>query len=107
MTAGARCRARERAVATILVVDDERDLVFYTGLWLKEEGFDVLQAYNGVEALDVLAAETVDLVVLDVMMPRMNGWDALAAIRANPNTVGMPVVLHTAKAEDRDKVRGW
>ncbi|MFW5867467.1 MAG: response regulator transcription factor [Armatimonadota bacterium] len=91
----------------LLLVDDERDLVFYTKLFLEEKGYEVTEAYDGQEALDILEDFRPDLVILDVTMPRLTGWDVLRTMQENPETVDIPVLMLTARSEDRDKARGW
>ncbi len=91
----------------ILLVDDERDLVFYTKLFLEEQGYEVLEAYDGKQALEVLETARPDLIILDVTMPRMTGWDVLREIQTDPEKVDIPVLMLTARAEDADKARGW
>ncbi|MGD9497102.1 MAG: response regulator transcription factor [Armatimonadota bacterium] len=91
----------------ILLVDDERDLVFYTKLFLEEQGYEVLEAFDGQQALEVLSDRQPDLVILDVAMPRMTGWDVLRQMQENPETADIPVLMLTARAEDADKARGW
>jgi two-component system, OmpR family, response regulator MtrA len=93
----------------ILMVDDERDLVFATKLFLEAEGYEVLPAYDGHQALQLLddPANRPDLVILDVLMPRLSGWDVLRTIRSNEPTRHIPVVMLTAVGQDADKARGW
>ncbi|MEA3403001.1 MAG: response regulator [Armatimonadota bacterium] len=91
----------------ILLVDDERDLVFYTKLFLEEQGYEVIEAYDGQEALQVLKEQRPDIIVLDVAMPRLSGWDVLREIQDDPETADIPVLMLTARAEDADKARGW
>lgn len=91
----------------LLLVDDERDLVFYTKLFLEEQGYEVLEAYDGRQALEVLQSHRPDLIILDVAMPRMTGWDVLAEIQQDPEKADIPVLMLTARAEDADKARGW
>lgn len=91
----------------ILLVDDERDLVFYTKLFLEEKGYEVLEAYDGQQALEVLEEVTPDLVILDVAMPRLTGWDVLSRLQDEMGMVDIPVLMLTARAEDADKARGW
>ncbi len=91
----------------ILLVDDERDLVFYTKLFLEEQGYEVLEAYDGKQALEVLEDHRPDLMILDVAMPRMTGWDVLREIQDDPEKADIPVLMLTARAEDADKARGW
>ena len=90
-------------MARILVCDDERDIVNALTIYLRGEGYEVLPAYTGREALEVLGREAVDLVLLDIMMPGMDGLTAMGEIRKVSN---VPVILLTAKSEDMDKVLG-
>ncbi len=93
----------------ILMVDDERDLVFATKLYLEAEEYEVLAAYDGHQALQILDAQEQlpDLVILDVFMPRMSGWDVLRLIRGSERTRALPVIMLTAAGQDADKARGW
>jgi two-component system KDP operon response regulator KdpE len=88
---------------TILVVDDEPDLLNAVRLYLEDEGYQVLTATNGEEALAKVRTRLPDLIVLDVMMPQMNGFEALGEIRRISN---VPVIMLTVKGEESDKVRG-
>lgn len=88
---------------TVLVVDDDRDIVSAIARLLDDEGISVLKAYDGLEALDVIATRQVDLLVIDVMMPRLDGLSALMRIRQNNN---IPVIVLSAKSEDTDKILG-
>ncbi len=92
---------------TILLVDDERDLVFYTKLFLEEQGYEILEAYDGRQALDVLAETKPDLVILDVAMPRLSGWDVLRLMQDDDDLKDIPVLMLTARIEDADKAKGW
>ena len=92
---------------SILLVDDERDLVFYTKLFLEEKGYEVTEAYDGQQALEVLETFRPDLVLLDVTMPRLSGWDVLKRMQEDPEKVEIPVLMLTARSEDADKARGW
>lgn len=91
----------------ILVVDDERHIVRLVEVNLARAGYDVAVAYDGVEALEVFAKEKPDMVVLDVMMPRMDGFEVLKKLQADPNSQDVPVIMLTAKAQDADIFRGW
>ncbi len=91
----------------ILVVDDERQIVKLVEINLKKHGYEVLCAYDGVEALEKVDSEKPDMIVLDVMMPRMNGFDVLKRLQANPDTERIPVIMLTAKAQDADIFQGW
>ncbi len=88
---------------TILVCDDDRDIVEALEIYLRGEGYDVLTAANGAEALRKLEAHEVHLLLLDVMMPVMDGLRALMELRRRRN---VPVILLTAKSEEADKVLG-
>ncbi|MCR5425917.1 MAG: response regulator transcription factor [Lachnospiraceae bacterium] len=87
----------------VLICDDDRDIVRAIGLFLKGEGYTVCEAYNGQEALDILEKEEVHLLLLDIMMPVMDGVETLQEVRKKWN---LPVILLTAKSEDSDKVLG-
>ncbi|MEE0516135.1 MAG: response regulator transcription factor [Emergencia sp.] len=88
---------------TILIVDDNREIVDSLGKLLKLEGYFVLTAYDGMEALQVLEKNPVDLILLDVMMPRLNGLSALMKIRERYK---IPCIILSAKTEESDKVSG-
>lgn len=88
---------------TILVVDDNREIVYSLSKLLEFEGYSVMKAYDGLEALDVLQSHAIDLILLDVMMPRLNGLSALMKIR---ETNKIPVIILSAKTEESDKVSG-
>ena len=89
--------------ACILVVDDDADIVNAVRLYLEKEGFCVYGASDGFEALDVLEQRTVHLILIDVMMPRMDGFSAILRIRQKRN---LPILVMSAKTEDSDKVLG-
>ena len=88
---------------TILVVDDERDIVSALKIYLTSDGYNVLTAYDGKEALDVLEHNEVHLILRDIMMPRLDGLTALTKLREKYNT---PVIFTTAKSEDADIIIG-
>ena len=87
----------------ILVCDDEKDIVNALKIYMEAEGYQVYQAGNGQEALDVLASHEIHLVLMDIMMPVMDGITAMAQMRQSSN---VPVILLTAKSEDTDKILG-
>ena len=87
----------------ILICDDEKDIVSALKIYLTAEGYDVLEAYNGLEALNALKENTIHLVLMDVMMPEMDGITAVSRLREDYN---LPVILLTAKSEDTDKILG-
>ena len=86
-----------------MVVDDEKRLVSLVESYLTQEGYHVVTAYNGREALDVAQKEKPDLIVLDVMMPEMDGYEFMRRHRADNNT---PIILLTARVDDEEKVIG-
>lgn len=88
---------------TILVVDDDKEIVGAIAKLLELEGYRVLKAYDGFEALDALHINDVQLMILDVMMPRMDGLSATMQIRKEKN---IPILLLSAKTEDADKIAG-
>ncbi len=88
---------------TILVVDDNREIVYSISELLKYEGYQVVKAYDGMEALEALEREKIDLILLDVMMPKMNGLSALMKLRERSK---IPVIILSAKTEESDKVSG-
>mgnify|MGYP002706993298 FL=1 len=88
---------------TILVVDDNKEIVYSLGELLKYEGYQVVNAYDGIEALEALEKNHIDLILLDVMMPRLNGLSALMKIRENYK---IPAIILSAKTEESDKVSG-
>ena len=91
-------------MANILICDDEKDIVNALKIYLTAEGYQTFEAYNGEEALAILAQEEIHLVIMDIMMPLLDGISAVAKIREENNTI--PVILLTAKSEDTAKVLG-
>ena len=87
----------------VLVCDDDREIVEAIEIYLSQEGYKVLKAYDGEEALKVLDREKVDLLVIDVMMPKLDGIRATLKIREKKN---MPIIILSAKSEDVDKILG-
>ena len=87
----------------ILVCDDEKDIVSALKIYLESEGYQVHCAYQGREALSILEQHSIDLVLLDLMMPEMDGIEALSELRRTKN---VPVIILSAKSEDTDKVLG-
>jgi len=84
----------------ILVVDDEPDVRLSISQVLELSGYTVVQAVNGVDCLDKLQETVPDLIVLDIMMPKMNGWDVAAQIKGHPKWKDIPIVFLTAKGDD-------
>ena len=93
-------------MATVLVVDDDTDIARFIEINLRLEGFDVRVAHDGEQAEQSIDAETPDLVLLDVMMPKVDGVELCRRLRANPATANLPVIMLTAKSLSADKVVG-
>ena len=87
----------------ILVVDDDREIVKAIEIYLKREGYNVIKAYDGIEAMNSLKENKIHLVILDIMMPNQDGLTTLEKIRNNSS---IPVILLSAKSEDYDKISG-
>lgn len=90
----------------ILIVEDEPDLVEVLSIIFRAYGYETEVAGDGVSALEAIAARPPDLVLMDVMMPRMNGLEVCRRLKQDPATRSLPVVLLTAKAHDVDKANG-
>ena len=90
-------------MTNILIVDDDKEIAGLIDIYLKNEGYRTHKAYDGVEALDILQHEPIELVILDVMMPRLDGLAVCRKIRENQAT---PVMMLSAKSEDMDKIMG-
>ncbi len=89
--------------SVILVVDDDHDIVNAISALLEREGFKTYKAYNGIEAVDALVQHDVQLILIDIMMPKMDGLSAMMKIRATKN---IPIIVLSAKSEDSDKILG-
>ncbi|MDQ1685971.1 MAG: hypothetical protein QOC82_2708 [Frankiaceae bacterium] len=90
----------------VLVVDDDDVIRQLITVNLELEGFDVVTAFDGQDALDKVKAADVSVVTLDVMMPRVDGWEAAARLRSDPDTAHIKVVLLSARAQEADLQRG-
>ena len=90
-------------MAKILVCDDDKDIVEAIDIYLTQEGYEVLKAYDGDEAIKVLKSNEVDLLIMYVMMPRLDGIRATLKIREN---MSLPIIILSAKSEDADKILG-
>ena len=88
---------------TILVVDDDHEIVRAITITLEREGYHVLNAYDGLQALDCVTSREVHLIIIDVMMPKLDGLSAVMKIREKKN---LPIIILSAKTEDADKVMG-
>ena len=91
----------------ILVVDDDVDTLRLVGLMLQRQGYQIAAASNGQQALALALSEKPDLILLDVMMPDMDGYEVTRRLRANPSTVSTPIIMFTAKSQVDDKVMGF
>ncbi len=91
---------------TILVVDDEPGLREIVRVNLEAEGYQVLEAATGQEALELVKRAQPDLLILDLMLPGMDGWEVLRRLEADPETAGVPVIILTARAGDEERLRG-
>jgi DNA-binding response OmpR family regulator len=88
----------------ILVVDDDRQIVRLVQSYLEQASYEVLTASNVATALRTIRAEQPDLVVLDLMLPDMDGWAITRAVRANPHTAALPILMLIARVEDADRI---
>ena len=87
----------------ILVCDDDREIVEAINIYLSSEGYQVFKAYNGLEAINLLTENEIQLVIMDIMMPHLDGLRATNRIRAVKN---VPIIMLSAKSEDTDKIMG-
>lgn len=87
----------------VLITDDDKEIVESTSIFLKGEGYNVFKAYNGIEALDIIVENEIHLLLLDIMMPDMDGISTLMKLREKKN---IPVILISAKSQDADKIMG-
>lgn len=93
--------------ARILVVDDEEGVRFVLRKMLEGAGYEVLEAESGERCLEIVNGGGVDLVLMDVMMPGMDGWEVTRRIKENPETRDIPVAMLTVRSEDEDKARSF
>ena len=93
----------EAEKSTVLVVDDDAEIAYAVSKLLQNEGYNTLKASNGFEALDKLVTDKVDLIILDIMMPKLDGLSATMKIREREN---IPIIILSAKSEDSDKILG-
>ncbi|NLX01264.1 MAG: response regulator transcription factor [Syntrophomonadaceae bacterium] len=87
----------------VLVVDDDREIVNAIAINLRNEGYEVIKAYDGLQALDIISTQNIQLIILDVMMPKLDGLSATLKIREEKN---IPIIILSAKSEDTDKILG-
>src|SRR3990170_559992 len=91
----------------VLVCDDEMHIVRLIQVNLERQGFEVITAFDGKEGLEKVKSEKPNMVVLDVMMPYMDGFEVLKVLRRDPETETLPVIMLTAKAQDKDVFEGY
>jgi DNA-binding response OmpR family regulator len=96
---------REQSV--VLAADDDEDILALVAFRLERSGYTVIQARDGQEALELALAEKPDLAVLDVMMPKLDGFELTRRLRAEASTNRMPIILLTARAQDADVAQGF
>ena len=90
-------------VANILVCDDDKDIVEAISIYLEQEGYVIFKAYDGLEAINILRSQPVDLLIIDIMMPKLDGIRATLKIREYSS---IPIIILSAKSEDTDKILG-
>lgn len=90
----------------VLIVDDEPNIVLSVEFLMQRDGLDVVTASDGQEAVELLASTKPDLMILDVMMPRKNGFEVCAEVRADPELEGIPILMLTAKGREAEMKKG-
>ncbi|MEK6656585.1 MAG: response regulator transcription factor [Nitrospirota bacterium] len=90
----------------ILLIEDDKDIINLVKHYLEKEGYRTFEAADGVKGLDILKKEKVDLAILDIMLPELNGIDVLKRIKGDAKTANIPVIMLTAKGEETDKIVG-
>jgi len=93
----------EAGKLSILVVDDDKEIVNAISIYLENEGYRVYKAYDGFQALDIITSHDIKLILIDIMMPRLDGLSAVVKIREQKN---IPIIILSAKSEDSDKILG-
>jgi len=91
----------------ILVADDEETIRKILGTWLVKSGYRVREAVDGDQAIEALNSEYFDLLILDILMPKKDGWQVLREVKSNPNMKDMAVIVLTACKEDADILKGY
>ena len=91
----------------VLIVDDEKELVKLVTFHMAIAGYDVLSAKNGIEALEICESEKPALVILDIMLPTIDGWEVCRRLKRNPRTMHIPIIMLTALSEIDDKLKGF
>ena len=90
----------------LLIVDDDLDTLRLIGLMLERQGYEIIAASNGKQALDLAKSELPDLIILDVMMPDLDGYEVARRLRADEDTLKIPIIMFTAKSQMDDRVTG-
>ena len=98
--------AKENSPLTVLVIEDHPDQRDLLAIVLKREGYNVITAANGLEALEKLETENIQIALSDIMMPKMDGFELIKRIRANPALKSIYLILITARIQEGDRVRG-
>ena len=93
--------------ARILIVDDDFETLRMVGLMLQHQGYEIIAANNGGQALSLAGQEQPDLIILDIMMPNMDGYEVARQLRSNPQTEIIPILMFTAKTQVDDKIAGY
>lgn len=88
---------------TILIVDDQPEITELLSLYLKKEGFQIIEAHDGMDAFQLIAKEKIDLILVDIMMPIIDGYQLIKKVR---ETLRVPIIIISAKQEDQDKIEG-
>lgn len=91
----------------ILIVDDEEVIRKFLKIHLAKLGYEVMEAGDGVQAIEQLGKDDFDLLICDILMPKKNGWEVIKEVKSNPKTKAIPVIILTAKNEDSDMFKGY
>ncbi len=91
----------------ILIVDDEKEIVSLVSMHLRMVGFDVIFASHGEGALELISTEKPSLIILDIMLPKIDGWEVCKGLRENPHTKDIPVIMLTGRTQLEDKLKGF
>ena len=91
----------------ILIVDDEEVIRKFLKIHLAKLGYEVMEAGDGVQAIEQLGKDDFDLLICDILMPKKNGWEVIKEVKSNPKTKAIPVIVLTAKNEDSDMFKGY
>jgi len=97
------CKNDETERPSVLIVDDDKDIVKAIAINLENDGYNVFKAYDGLQALDFINSQSIQLILLDIMMPKLDGLSATMKIRQEKN---IPIIILSAKSEDTDKILG-